>query len=241
MTRLRKGPLAAALALAAGLATTPAVADDPAIGRAEAAVSRGDYALAEKELTSVRSGPDRAKAELAAARLMLLSGRYEAAIAAAKSAAGLGRGARADAAALRAEALAAQGKIQEAIAACREVQSDDAARRARLVLGELLIRSGKRGDARAPLMTIVQDYNDDKITASDAEGLAMVGRAAHLLRSPRDANDAYNQAEKAGAKKLVDALLWRADLYLDKYDPGHAGEVVREALKLAPRDPRVRT
>jgi tetratricopeptide (TPR) repeat protein len=57
------------------------------------------------------------------------------------------------------------------------------------------------------------------------------------LRSPRDANDAYNAAEKAGGKKLVETLLARADLFLDKYDPGHAGEVVKEALKLAPRDP----
>src|SRR4029078_9589219 len=62
---------------------------------------------------------------------------------------------------------------------------------------------------------------------------------AHLLRSPRDANDAYNAAEKVGSKKLVETLLWRSDLFLDKYAPGHAGEVVKEALKLAPRDPRV--
>ncbi|HVY44932.1 MAG TPA: tetratricopeptide repeat protein, partial [Minicystis sp.] len=76
-----------------------------------------------------------------------------------------------------------------------------------------------------------------KIKENDPEGLALVGRAAHLLRSARDANDAYNQAEKVGAKKLVEPLLWRAELFLDKYDPGHAGEVVREALKLAPKDP----
>src|SRR5438045_2835290 len=46
-------------------------------------------------------------------------------------------------------------------------------------------------------------------------------------------------AEKAGGKKLVETLLFRAALFLDKYDPGHAGEMVKEAQKLAPRDPRV--
>src|SRR5262249_51401347 len=135
--------------------------------------------------------------------------------------------------------LAAQGKVAEAIAACKEVEGEEGARRARLLLGELLIRSGKRAEARAPLMTLVQDYNDDKITQTDPVGLTLVGRAAHLLRSPRDANDAYNAAEKAGGKKIVETLLDRAELFLDKYDPGHAGEVVKEAVKLAPRNPEV--
>src|SRR5438309_229171 len=87
--------------------------------------------------------------------------------------------------------------FRASLAALKEVQTEDGARRARLLLGELLIRSGKRAEAKAPLMTLVQDYNDDKITASDPVGLSMVGRAAHLLRSPRDANEAYNAAEKA--------------------------------------------
>ncbi|HEY3593278.1 MAG TPA: tetratricopeptide repeat protein, partial [Polyangiaceae bacterium] len=63
----------------------------------------------------------------------------------------------------------------------------------------------------------------------------MVGRAAHLLRSARDANDAYNQAERAGKPK-VEMLLDLAELFLDKYDPGHAEEVAREALRIAPHN-----
>jgi cellulose synthase operon protein C len=238
-TQSPRAPLAALLAAALPALATEAAASpgSDAIASAGSAVSRGDYALAEKELASVKGGPERADALLAAARIQLLEGRYADAIATAKTAAGLGKDARNEAAAVRGQALADQGRTAEAIAALKEVEGEDGARRARLLLGELLIRSGRRADARAPLLTIIDDYNSDKITQNDAVGLTFVGRAAHLLRSPRDANDAYNAAEKAGGKKLVETLLWRAELFLDKYDPGHAGEVVKEALKLAPRDP----
>jgi Flp pilus assembly protein TadD len=232
-------PALAAL-LAASLSALTASADDEAFVRAGAAVARGDYALAEKELGSVTAGAERAKALLGQARLQLLTGRYAEAIATARTAAGLGKEPRNEAAAIRGEALATQGKTAEAIAVLKEVEAEDGARRARLLLGELLIASGHRADAKAPLMTLIEDYNQDKITGSDAVGLTYVGRAAHLLRSPRDANDAYNAAEKAGGKKLIETLVWRAQLFLDKYDPADAGASVKDALKLAPRDPRVR-
>ena len=229
----------AALLVAAACAA-PALASGeppPSLSRAEALVAQGDYAGAEKIVLALQGGQERAAALLAKARIELLTGRYDDAAKTAKAAAALGKEARIAAAPLRAEALARRGKMAEAIAAAREVEREDEARRARLVLGELLIQSGKRGEARAPLMTIIDDYNDDKITAGDAEGLSLVGRAAHLLRSARDANDAFNAAEKVGGKQRVETLLWRAELFLDKYDPGHAGQVVKEALKLAPKDP----
>jgi cellulose synthase operon protein C len=243
---MRKSPVCrslTALVLAAACAApAPALAETPpapALARAQALVARGEYAEAEKELAGVKSGPARAEALLSKARLELLTGRHDDAATTAKAAAALGREAKIAAAPIRAEALARRGKLDEAIAAAREVEQEEEARRARLVLGELLIRVGKRGEARAPLMTIIDDYNDDKITATDAEGLSLVGRAAHLLRSVRDANDAYNAAEKVGGKQRVETLLWRAELFLEKYDPGHAGQVVKEAQKLAPKDPRV--
>ncbi len=231
--------LAALLAfeLAALCSPRAARADDEALGRASAAVSRGDYALAEKELSSVKGGKEHTEAVLALGHLQLLTGRYEVAIATARSAAGLGKEAHNEAAAIRGEALAAQGKNAEAMAALKEVESEDGARRARVLLGELLIRSGRRADAKVPLLTLVDDYNSDKITQTDVVGLTLVGRAAHLLRSPHDANDAYKAAEKAGGKKSVETLLAGAELFLDKYDPGHAGAEVKDALKLAPRDP----
>ncbi|WP_437534290.1 tetratricopeptide repeat protein [Sorangium sp. So ce726] len=233
--------LAALLVAAACAAPAPASGEPPSsLSRAEALLAQGDYAEAEKIILSLQGGKERAAALLAKARIELLTGRYDDAAKTAKAAAALGKEARIAAAPLRAEALARRGKMAEAIAAVREVEREDEARRARLVLGELLIESGKRGEARAPLMTIIDDYNDDKITASDVEGLSLVGRAAHLLRSARDANDAFNAAEKVGGKQRIETLLWRAELFLDKYDPGHAGQVVKEALKLAPKDPLCR-
>lgn len=247
--------LAAACLATLTLAAAPALAQQPdapptggsglalpkSLSRARALLDRGEYADAEKELANaLKGGNDRGQALVLKAEAELRTGRYDEAVKTAQKAAGLGREAKIAAAAVRAEALAAMGKVSEAIDAAREVEREDEARRARLLLGELLIRAGRRGEARAPLMTVIEDYNDDKITSNDPEGLSLVGRAAHLLRSPRDANDAFNQAEKVGGKGRVETLLWRAELFLDKYDPGHAGEVVKEALKLAPRDPRVR-
>lgn len=239
-----RAALTAALLAAASITsfTAPALAQpsgsDPLV-RATAALDRGDYALAEKELAAVKAGPNLAKARLAQARLEIRTGRYDKAIDTAKAAAALGKDAKIEAAPLRAEALAAIGKTKEAIDAVREVENEPAAHRARLVLGELLIQSGKRVEAGVPLRALFDAYENDTITSNDAEGLTLVGRAAHLLRSYRNANNVYNEAEKAGGKKRVETLLWRADLFLEKYDPGHAGQVVTEAAKLAPKDPWV--
>jgi tetratricopeptide (TPR) repeat protein len=231
--------LAAALFAPAGTSFADEAASK-ALNHAALLVQKGDYAGAEKELDAIKSGPDRGQALLRKARLQMLTGRYDAAAATAKSAMGLGKEVKLLAVAMQGEALAAQGKVKEAIDVLRDVESEDGAHRARIVLGELLIRSGKRGEASKPLRRVVEDYNADVITDSDPEGMSLVGRAAHLLRSAKDANEAYNAAEKAGAKKRVETLLWRADLFLEKYDPGHAGEVVKEALALAPKDPGVR-
>lgn len=215
-------------------------ADTPpadALGRAEAAFARGDYGAAERDLAAVKSGPGRSAALLALARVELETGRYAAASATATKVATLGRDAKVRAAPLRAMALARLGKVAEAIAVVEDVALEDRAFRANLVLGELLIQSGRRNDARAPLMRVIQAYNDDRITDADAEGLTLVGRAAHLLRNAKEANNAYNLAEKVGGKTRVETLLFRAELFLDKYDPGHAAEVIKDALKLSPKSP----
>lgn len=138
-----------------------------------------------------------------------------------------------DAIPLRAEILRAKGKPDEAVRLLetRKSASGVEGRRVRLLLGELLIATGRRKDAEEPLMKIIEEYNDRSIASSDAEGLAMVGRAASLLRSPKDANNAYNESERVDKKRLQ-TLLYRADLFLDKYDPGHAEELLREALEI---------
>ncbi len=90
-------------------------------------------------------------------------------------------------------------------------------------------RKGRRADAAEPLHKIIEDYNDDTITRQDAEGLAQVGRAAFLLRSPKDANTAFKESRRADTKR-VETHLWAAELFLDKYDAGHAEEELKEAL-----------
>lgn len=216
-------------------ATAPLPASSP-LATGLAALEHGRYGEAERDLTAATKDTKAAEAWLGLGRVYLVTGRYPEAAKAAESASrGTGQ-TRLDAAELKARALAAQGKMAEAIAAAKAVESVDEARRARLALGELLVMTGKSADARGPLMTLIQDYNADRIVSSDGAGLALVGRAAHLLRSARDANDAYNESEKAGTKS-VETLLWRADLFLEKYDPGHAEQVVQEALKIAPDNP----
>ncbi len=223
-------PRAAAHARPAAPRMTPA----ERLKTAQQEFEASKYADAEKDFKRAAVGRQRGEAELGRADVMLETGRYQKAIQTARRV--RDKKLRPRAAWLEGEALRRQGKLAEAVTALRKVESDPAARRARLLLGEILIEQGKRSDAEAPLMTIVDDYNNDRIKETDGDGLAMVGRAAYLLRSPRDANDAFNQAEQAKPGD-IQTLLWRAELFLEKYDPGHAEEVTREVLEKAPDNP----
>jgi cellulose synthase operon protein C len=137
---------------------------------------------------------------------------------------------------LLAEISLASGESSAALPLLESVKERPEARRARLLLGQLLIDRGRRSEAEPILMTLIEDYNEDRIGTEDGVGLALVGRAAHLLRSPHDANDAFNAAERAtpGAQEI---LLWRGALFLEKHDPGHAEEVLSELLERAPNHP----
>lgn len=231
--------IVALVSLSASLlvATPPALSQDDPLERARAALALSKYDVAEKALAEAKG----TSVEGATLRtlLFLRTGRYDEAAKTAAQGARLGPEAKRTLAPWHAEALVRRGKLKEAIQVVEALASDDEAHRAHLVHGELLIRSGQRAAARAPLMKVIQAYNDDVITSRDAEGLSLVGRAAYLLRAYKNANDAFNEAERAGANKRVETLLWRAELFLDKYDPGHAGQVAAEAAKLAPSDPRL--
>jgi Tfp pilus assembly protein PilF len=230
----------AALGALLSLGRPAAFAQDDALSRARTALAVSNYALAEKELAGVADAQKSLDAQLLQTRLYLWTGRYADAAKTADRASRLGPEAKRQLAPWRAEALARQGKIEDAIKVVRDVAGDPEAHRARLVLGQLLVDSGKRADAEAPLREIIQARNDDVIKDDDPEGMSLVGRAAHLIRQYKMANQAYNLAEKAGANKRVETLLWRAELFLEKYNPGAAGGVVKDALKLAPEDPRAR-
>ncbi len=218
------------------------VAAGPLAAALEAART-SDYAPAEAQLEAI-AGADRPAAQVALARVMLEQGRYADAD---RVAAGLASApdATADqrllALALRARVLFSQGKQ---VAAVRRLEHADSgigasgpgARAIRLLLGEYRIATGHRRDAQAPLHAIIDDYNADRIASTDAEALAVAGRAAHLLRSPKDANKLFNLSE-AVDPGFVDGLLWHAQLFLEKYDPGHAEETITQARKLAPHRP----
>ncbi|HZO17290.1 MAG TPA: tetratricopeptide repeat protein [Polyangiaceae bacterium] len=227
------------LVLACVLLAAQANAQGDPLERARRAYATSEYETAEKDLKGLKNIGGNADALILKSRILLRTGRYGEAAKIARQAMRLGGDAKAKAAPWAAEALFRLGKRNDAIDAVREVEKEPGAHRARLVLGELLLGAGKRSEGEQPLMEIVQAYNNDEITSSDAEGLSLVGRAAYLLRAYQDSNRAFNEAEKAGANKRVETLLWRAELFLDKYDPGHAAEVTIEAAKLAPNDPRV--
>jgi cellulose synthase operon protein C len=215
-------------------AQTASHSGSPRLEAGLAALEQSQYAAAQRELEPLaRTGPERGSALVGLARVQLATGHYEEASRTARLAGQADAIVQPDAAAVGAEALARLGKPTEAIALLEPFQTDAKARRARVLLGQLYLQAGRKAEANGPLMSVVDDYNQNRIGKDDAEGLALVGRAAQLLGSARDANDAYNEAERAG-KHRVETLLWRAELFLDKYDPGHAEEVVREALQIAP-------
>jgi tetratricopeptide (TPR) repeat protein len=242
-----------ATSLAAVLLPPAARADVPgatlpgaALAAAEEQARASDYPSATKALSALvaAGGADRPAALVALARVHLEQGQLTEADRDAAQAMGAAS-TRLVALALHAEILAAQGKVDEAIQKLEPNKDAPGVggRRVRLVLGDLLIRAGRRADAEPVLLKFADEYESDAIPSSDAEGLAMVGRAMHLLRHAKDANHAYNESERAeiaashGAQEgshRVETLLWRADLYIDKYDPGDAVQVLHEALKIAP-------
>lgn len=215
-------------------ATSPSAKSGP-LGEGLAALAASDYAKAEASLGQVK-GADEGEAKIALARAALEQGRFADVDRFAQAAEAASPATKTRSAVVRAEALIAQGRTKDAIRLLDTVKNGKGpdVRRARLVLGQALIATGKRDDADEPLKKIIEDYNDGSIANNDAEGNALVGRAAYLLRSPKDANQAFNESERAD-KKRVETLLWRAELFLDKYDPGHAEEVTREALAIAPK------
>ncbi len=247
MHRVARLATLATLVLGSPLVSSLAAAQPPPDGGAAQATGplatglealrTSDYARAIQILGGVR-GADAPAAQVALARAQLATGRYDAAEQTARQVGGTATDKLA-AVCVRAEALFRTGKVAEAVKLldANAAGTGAAGRRARLLLGEYRIASGHRADADDPLMKIVEEYNDGTIATSDAEGLAIVGRAAHLLRSPKDANTAFNESERAG--KRVETLRWRAELFLDKYDPGHAEEVLREGLAIAPHDPEL--
>jgi cellulose synthase operon protein C len=213
----------------------PELTPDARLARGLTRLGQSRYADAEADLTAALAGSNKAGALLGSSELLLTTGRYAEAMERAKAA----RAAGADqelVALAEARAWRASGEVDAALAALRALPPAGASAEVRLLLGELLLEVGKRTEAEPILLSLIEDYNADRVPETDGPGLMRVGRAAHLLRSPKDANDAFDQAERAEPGS-VRTLLYRAELYLEKYDPGHAEEVLTEALQIAPQHP----
>ncbi|MFW5875102.1 MAG: tetratricopeptide repeat protein [Myxococcota bacterium] len=202
---------------------------------ARRALREGFYDAVRAYLDDHRDPEERHAKRLLLARLDHVTGRYEASARHAKAAAGSGP-LRTEAMTVRGEALLAQGELDEAEEALRAVSEEDDAHRARLRLGQLLLRRGQRSEARRWLYRLIDAYNDDRIGLDDGEGLAHVAVAASALGAHRDANEAFQQAARANPDRVETQLDW-AQLFLDKYDPGHAYESVEHALARNPERP----
>jgi cellulose synthase operon protein C len=230
--------VALALFLASGTldaqpAAAPSAPSGP-LGEALKALEASDYAKAESALAAIK-GAQEPDAKLLLARAALEQGKHADAEKHATTAAASAAH-KVKAAVMRAEIMLAQGKRADVITLLGPYKATGKGteyRKARLLLGEALIDSGKRDDADEPLKKVIEEYNDGTVD-KDPEGLAHVARAAYLLRSPKDANTAFKDSEKLD-KKRVETKLWWSELFLDKYDPGHAEEVTKEGLELAPK------
>jgi len=205
------------------------------LARANQRLGLSAYKEAEADFRALLNGPEGAAARLGLGQVLVKTGRAAEAI---STLSPLLRDPNAAAAAALYTARAQQnlGRIHEAEATLRAVPAERSSFALSLELGSVLLREGRRADAEPVLMAIVTAYNDDRIKDSDGAAMALVGRAAQLLRSPKDANEAYDAAERA-LPGDTQTLLFRASLFLEKYDPGHAEEVLNEILDKAPAEP----
>jgi tetratricopeptide (TPR) repeat protein len=252
MRAFRLGPVVSLGALAmlgcAGHAMPPGPSEAAAARRAElgSAMPRGDavsrgfadygasrYREAEAEFRAAL-GPAAARARLGLAKVLLVTGRAALAEQTATDTVGASPAVALELTVVRADALRRQGKIAEAEAVLESAAGDPEARRVRLLLGEVLLEQGRLHDAEPVLMTLIAEYNRGEV--KDGATLSLIGRAASLLGSPTEANEAFNEAEQAGASD-AETLLFRAEVYLDSYELGHAEEVVSEVLAKAPHQP----
>ena len=216
------------LAPAPALAQTPSPSPCTELAACRQALSRGAYTVAQQGAERLRRGATSAEASLLLGRVYLETGRYAEAAELARPLAARGAS-RTEASTLLGEAEAARGRLDEAQRALEAVIGEASAHRARVMLGRLLLRRGRSAAAEVPLMALIQAYNDSTIGERDAEGLAYVGMAAAMLESPQDANEALRDSARVDPTRVETQLEW-AELFLAKYDAGHAEECVRQAL-----------
>ena len=230
---------AATTTASAGLkSNAPPPAMTGKLGEGWAALEKSDYAEAKKALEAA-TGKDAAKATVGLARLLLETGKYEDAVTTAKKAAGLAGSDLAvkyDARGYEGAALLAMGKVDDARKVVEPLRDEVKAPRARSLLVQLLIRQGDRDEARNVADALESDSEGSDPVYQTPDALAAVGRAAHAMRDVKYANSTFKEAFKLQKDHVETNLSW-ARLFLDYYDPGHAEESVRDALRVAPHNP----
>ncbi|HKU39277.1 MAG TPA: hypothetical protein VJR89_14045, partial [Polyangiales bacterium] len=193
------------------------------VASAKRALGRGDYARAEREL---RALPESTAAQTLLARLLIETGRYgEAAEVAALAMRDPQQ--RVAAGTLRGDALLAQGALDAAEGAYRELLEDRLAFRARAKLGALLMDRGNKAEATPLLEGVLAAYRQREATRPP--GLLGAALAARRLADFQLANQIYREAAVLDRTRVDTQLEW-AQLFLDKYDQKHAAESVIEAL-----------
>lgn len=221
------------LPLALSAMARPARAADP-LGEGRRALKEGRYAEAGPLLTDALVGPTRAEALPLLAELALITGRTDDALQLAGQAEEV-PGLEAPAAMLRARALQAVGRYEEALAALRQATKlDPELRRARLELGELLLYLGRKQEARPLLERLVA--LDDRRAHSSAGDLTTLGRAALLLGKVKVGFDALDQATVQDPS-CIEAHLHIGWTSLAKEDIRHAEEGFGAVLALNPHHP----
>ena len=203
------------------------------------ALDEGYYEAVEAALPRLSGG---APVKLLNARLQWVTGRYADAERLATEAA-RDAATRPQALAVAAEIQMAQGKLSESLSTLQPLDADPDAHRAHVLLGQLLARQGREAEADLQFRKVIAAFQRGSIGDDEPEELTMAALAAWGLGSTRSANDGFVQAsqafERAGRKDgafVAMQLAW-AQVFLRKYDAGHAEESVRDALAINPNHP----
>ncbi len=201
------------------------------ISQAEEALNAGFYEEVEAALPGLGNS---AAAKVLKVRWQLATGAYREAAQLAEQAA-RDQSQRVVATTLRGEALMHVGELDQAERVLRPLESEATAHRARMLLGRLLQRRGRMAEAEPVYMKLIDAFQD-LIDQRNAEGLSYVAMAAWGLGSARDANDAYQEANRFDDDRVETQIEW-AKLFLAKYDAGHAEENLNVALRVNPNHP----
>jgi len=182
------------------------------------------------------------KQELAAAEEALATGHYEEVaklVGKIPAAALVKPGERAEADGLIGESLLRLGRLGEARLLLESTLGrEEKPWRARLALGRVYRLQGEDKLAKSLWNKFYDDYESGMLDKKNAHHLAYVAQAARYLEGWKDANDTFRDAVDADEKGKDGAranIEW-AELFLEKYDAGHAEQSLEEALKILPQD-----